>query len=1071
MREMDLAQIARLRQKAEEELASRHALEDMKEAIHGGFCQTLKEHQGNIHELEISLIMLQMQNKELQEALEKAATATTLYDFSPAGYFTLESDGRISELNYHGARLLGKERQAITGTTFSEHLPADMKHSFCNFLESIFESGIRQTCEIRLNMPASKPIYIYLEGFIAENNQQCLLTTIDITERKLNEEAIRTNETRLKRAELISKTGNWELHLNTQQIYASDGAYKIYGVDKGNFTFDRIKKIALPEYRSLLDSRMHQLLEINMPYDVEFKIKTVDTGEIKDIRSIATFDKEKGIVFGVVQDITEQKIMEQRLHESEQYYRSMVEASPDAIVIVDKSGQLQYASHKAYEVFKIPADYHVKGSPLVGWIASEMREPTMMRFHQIITGQINSEPFEYKIQLLDGSTIWTEIHGSLLNDINGLPEGIFMICRDVSERKRAEETIRENELFLKQSQKAALIGSYKIEMATGIWKSSEVMNQIFGIDETVEKNIENWLTIVHPDDRHHMKHYFREHVVNKRNSFNKDYRIVRRTDNSIRWVHGMGELEIDANGNVLSMIGTIQDITERKYAEEAVQHAHDELKNLHDNLDEAIISFDILNNKTLQASKAHEEIFGYPPCEFYRNPKLWYELIIPEDKPVVEAGLSLVHAGKNHQHEFRIIRPDGQLRWIAARMQPKMNQEGQCIQVDGMAYDITKRKIAEEAIRESEERFRMVFENVFDGIAIYEENDDPFKRRLVECNNQYAIMAGRPREELLALGCIHHLQRSLNQSNNRIRLESLSRQQAYKGSSSWIRPDGKENVIEYIGVPITWRGKSYSIGIDRDVTERMQIEADLIAAKEKAEESDRLKSSFLANMSHEIRTPLNSIIGFSELMSDPDFDREQQCQFSQIIHASGNNLLSIITDIMDISKIEAGLVEVRKNELSAIHLAKSIHRQYAFQAREKGIEFLLDPTIPAEEIRLNTDETKLRQIIVNLIGNSIKFTEKGFVELGVRKIDENIQFHVRDTGIGISAAHKDKIFERFRQVESCLSRKYGGNGLGLAISKSLVELLGGKLWMESEEGNGSTFYFTLPLNGNSSTCS
>lgn len=1063
MRERDLAQVAILRQRAEEELAKRHALEDVKEAAHDGFCQTLEEHKRNIHDLEISLIMLQMQNHVLQEALEKAATATALYDYSPAGYFTLESDGRISELNYQGAGLLGKERQALTGTNFCEHVPVDMKLSFCTFLENIFESGIRQTCEIRLNMPANKSFYVYLEGFIAENNQQCLLTAIDITQRKLNEEAIRTSETRLKRAELISKTGNWELHLDTQQIYASDGASQIYGVNKGNFSFDWIKKIALPEYRPLLDQRMLQLLENNVPYDVEFKIKTLDTGELKHIRSIATFDKQKGIVFGVVQDITEQKNMEQRTHESEQHYRSMIEASPDAIVIVDKNGNLQYASHKAYVIFNIPADYPLKGSPLVGWIAPEMREPAMMRFHMIITGQINSEPFEYKIQLLDGSTIWTEIHGSLLKDMNGSVEGLFLICRDVSERKRTEDAMHESEIFFKQSQKAALIGSYKIDMATGIWKSSEVMNQIFGIDENVAKNIENWLAIVHPDDRNHMKKYFGEHVINRQNPFNKDYRIVRRSDGAVRWVHGLGDLEIDANGNVLSMIGTIQDITERKYAEEAVQRAHDELKNLHDNLDEAIFSYDVLGNKMLQASKAHEDIFGYPPSDFYRNPNLWYELIIPEDKPMVDAGFPTLHGGKELYHEFRIIRPDGQMRWIAARMQPRMNETGQCIRIDGIAYDITKRKVAEQAIRESEERFRMVFENVFDGIAIYEENDDPFKRRLVECNNQYAIMAGRPREELLAMGYIHHLQQSLDQSNNHVRLESLFRQKAYKGSTSWIRPDGKENVIEYIGVPITWRGKSYSIGIDRDVTERMQIEADLRAAKEKAEESDRLKSSFLANMSHEIRTPLNSIIGFSELMSDPDFDREQQYQFAQIIHTSGNNLLSIISDIMDISKIEAGLVEVRKNELSPIHLAKSIHRQYVFQAREKGIEFMLDPSFPKEEIRLNTDETKLRQIIVNLVGNSIKFTEKGFVELGVRKIDDTIQFHVRDTGIGISPLHRDKIFERFRQVESCLTRKYGGNGLGLAITKSLVELLGGKLWMESEEGKGSTFYFTLPL--------
>lgn len=1071
MRERDLADIALFRQRAEEELARRHSLEETMETAHTGFCKTIEEHRANIHELEVCKLVLEMQYWELQKAIDKAATASALYEFSPAGYFTLESDGRISELNNNGAKMLGKDRQALTGSNFNDYLTEGMKDTFRDFLENVFESGIRQTCEIKLSVNESYSYNIYIEGFIAENNQQCLLTAIDITERKLNEEAIRTSETRLKQAEIISKTGNWELHLDTQKIYASEGAYKIYGVNKGDFSFDSIKNIPLPEYRSLLDSRLLQLIEKNLHYEIEFKIKAVDTAEIKDVRSIATFDNVKRIVFGVVQDITEQKKMEQRIHDSEQYYRSMIEASPDVIVIVDTYGHIQLASHKAYETFKIPANYPMKGSPLVGWIAPEMREPTLERFHKIVTGQINSEPFEYEVLLLDGSTLWAEIHGSLLKDISGNVEGLFLICRDVSERKRIEQTIRESEIFFKQSQKAALIGSYKIDLMTGEWKSSEVLNQIFGIDEKMEKNVGNWLAVVHPDERESMQTYFCDHVVQNRHPFNKDYRIIRMSDGAVRWVYGLGELEMDADGHVISMIGTIQDITERKHAEEAVQHAHDELKNLHDNLDEAIFSYDLLNHKMLQASKAHEEIFGYPPCEFYWKPNLWYELIIPEDKPLINEGLQIVHSGSNFQLEFRIIRPDGQLRWIASRMQPKMNPQGQCIQVDGMAHDITKRKQAEEESREAEERFRMVFENVFDGIAIYEENDDPHKRRLIECNNQYAIMAGRPREELLAMEFIHHLQIPLNKSNNPVRLESLAQEKAYKGSSSWIRPDGQENVIEYIGVPITWRGKSYSIGIDRDVTERVQIEADLIAAKEKAEESDRLKSSFLANMSHEIRTPLNSIIGFSELMADPDFDHDQQHQFAQIIHSSGNNLLAIITDIMDISKIEAGLVEVRKHDLSVGHLIKSIHRQYSFHAKEKGIELMLDSSIPSEEITLSTDETKLRQIIVNLVGNSIKFTEKGFVELGMRKTENALQFHVKDTGIGISSQHRDKIFERFRQVESCLTRKYGGNGLGLAISKSLVELLGGKLWVESEVGKGSTFYFTLPLEEDNSNCS
>ncbi|HET6556400.1 MAG TPA: PAS domain S-box protein, partial [Prolixibacteraceae bacterium] len=550
MRERDLADVALFRQRAEEELARRHSLEQTNEPSHTGICKTIEEHRANIHELEVCRMVLEMQYQELQKAIEKAATATALYEFSPAGYFTLESDGRISELNINGACLLGKGRNDLLGANFIDFVSDDTKHVFRDFLRENMESKTRQVCEIKLAVDGKPFTYTYLEGFVCETTQYCLITAVDITEQKCSEEAIRTSETQLKRAELVSKTGNWELHLDTQKMYASDGAFKIYGADKGDISLEKIKTFPLPEYRSFLNIKMQKLIEENEAYDVEFKIRAADTGEIKDIHSIATYDTEKRRVFGTLQDITQQKRLEQRIHESEQYYRSMIEASPDAIVIVDTHGHLQFASHKAYEIFKIPANYPVKGSPLVGWIAPEMREPTMLRFHGIITGQIASEPFEYKILLLDGSTLWAEIHGSLLKDINGSVEGLFLICRNVSERKRTEEAIRESEFFFKQSQKAALIGSYKIDVTTGLWKSSEVLNQIFGISGDREKSLEEWVAVVHTDDRESMKNYFCEHVVNQRNPFNKDYRIVRKSDGAVRWVYGLGELETDDNGNV-----------------------------------------------------------------------------------------------------------------------------------------------------------------------------------------------------------------------------------------------------------------------------------------------------------------------------------------------------------------------------------------------------------------------------------------------------------------------------------------------------------------------------------------
>jgi two-component system CheB/CheR fusion protein len=252
------------------------------------------------------------------------------------------------------------------------------------------------------------------------------------------------------------------------------------------------------------------------------------------------------------------------------------------------------------------------------------------------------------------------------------------------------------------------------------------------------------------------------------------------------------------------------------------------------------------------------------------------------------------------------------------------------------------------------------------------------------------------------------------------------------------------------------------IGHCFDITERKLMEIELRNAKEKAEESDRLKSAFLANMSHEIRTPLNSIIGFSELMCDEEFDPSRQIEFSRMINTSGNNLLSIITDIMDLSKIEAGQVQIKNGPVSVTGLVRDIHKEYSFMAMKKGLEFKISQHFPTQEIEIESDESMLRKVLVNFVGNAIKFTKEGYIEIGMSLNDNHIQFHVKDTGIGIPPEHHHTIFERFRQIESFTTRKHGGNGLGLAISKSLVELLGGKIWMDSEPGDGSTFYFTIP---------
>ena len=244
---------------------------------------------------------------------------------------------------------------------------------------------------------------------------------------------------------------------------------------------------------------------------------------------------------------------------------------------------------------------------------------------------------------------------------------------------------------------------------------------------------------------------------------------------------------------------------------------------------------------------------------------------------------------------------------------------------------------------------------------------------------------------------------------------------------------------------------------------------DLEIAKEKAEESDRLKSSFLANMSHEIRTPLNAMVGFSTLITDPDLPAKQKNEISYYINHNSDTLLRLIDDIIDLSKIESRQLKIDKKEYkidTIFNLLFEIFNERKNILSKNKINIIVNNKLKNEQFKLFTDPIRLQQILSNLIDNALKFTEKGFVEYGCSfsdKNDQELTFYVKDTGIGLSLGQQGQIFNRFNKIEEDKRKLYRGTGLGLSISKNLVELLGGKLWVESEKDRGSTFYFTLPF--------
>ncbi len=243
----------------------------------------------------------------------------------------------------------------------------------------------------------------------------------------------------------------------------------------------------------------------------------------------------------------------------------------------------------------------------------------------------------------------------------------------------------------------------------------------------------------------------------------------------------------------------------------------------------------------------------------------------------------------------------------------------------------------------------------------------------------------------------------------------------------------------------------------------------LLKAKQKAEESDRLKSAFLANTSHEIRTPMNGILGFAALLSEPGLESEEQQKYIKVIQKSGARMLNIISEIVDISKIESGLTEVNINEVNITEKLESVYELLKPDADAKAINLFIKDSLPMDETVFKTDEEKLFAILSNLVKNAIKYTDKGSIEFGYsstslpNKINE-LQFYVKDTGIGIPKDRQQAIFKRFIQADIADLQARQGAGLGLSIAKAFVEMLDGKIWVESEQGKGSCFYFTLPCN-------
>ncbi|MGB5687520.1 MAG: ATP-binding protein [Candidatus Electrothrix sp.] len=374
--------------------------------------------------------------------------------------------------------------------------------------------------------------------------------------------------------------------------------------------------------------------------------------------------------------------------------------------------------------------------------------------------------------------------------------------------------------------------------------------------------------------------------------------------------------------------------------------------------------------------------------------------------------------------------------------------------------DISERRQAELELEESRAKYRGLSEAAFESVFLSEQG------RCIEQNLSAEKKFGYSTEEAIGRYGTDWI---APECRAKVRSNMLiGYTQPYEALA--IKKDGSTFPCMIQGEMMHYKGKKVRVTSLSDITDRKKVERELIEAKEKAEESDRLKSAFLANMSHEIRTPMNGILGFVDLLKEPHLTGEEQGRYIKLIQKSSKRMLNTINDLIDISKIEAGEVDVVKTET---HVPRLIREQYDFfnmKAAAKGLELMCNSSLAESDLIVFTDKQKVKAILSSLIKNAIKFTDQGSVTLGCSlmmdkycKDCNELEFYVKDTGVGIPQSRIKAVFNRFEQADIECSRAFEGSGLGLAISKAYVEMLGGKIWVESEEGVGSQFSFTLPL--------